>query len=472
MRKQAVILVLLVSWITLYGQSGIKNAYRIEGSSIVLYLDNSWSRQDQEKLLDESGMKILSLDSLWKFGSIGRLAKEGWKVTKLTNGYKVFKLLVNLSGNMKYKDVSLSNEALEQLKNQTISSFGFNSFKRRTVTTPSKGKTRFFLPQRLTAREVLLSGTFNAWSTLETSMIKTDSGWVADVFLQPGKHCYKFIVDGRWMADPENNKREDDFHGDYNSVYFVTNYEFHLRGYTNAKEVIVTGTFNNWNERELRMERTPTGWRLPVFLQDGVHAYKFIVDKTWINDPANAVIRDDGNGNKNSYICLGDTLYFQLNGYKNARQVIVSGDFNHWNERELSMKRTPTGWQLPHVLAPGNYQYKFIVDGKWVSDPQNPHIGTAGEHANSMLAVEPNYTFFLKGYSNAREVRVAGSFNDWQGYIMRKTSDGWAIDIYLIPGKTLYKFIVDGNWILDPGNKYWEQNEYGTGNSVLWFKRE
>jgi hypothetical protein len=28
--------------------------------------------------------------------------------------------------------------------------------------------------------------------------------------------------------------------------------------------------------------------------------------------------------------------------------------------------------------------------------------------------------------------------------------------------------IVDKEWKLDPGNELWEENEYGTGNSVLW----
>jgi len=51
---------------------------------------------------------------------------------------------------------------------------------------------------------------------------------------------------------------------------------------------------------------------------------------------------------------------------------------------------------------------------------------------------------------------------------MKKTSNGWEIPLYLKPGKHTYKLIVDGEWILDPDNKLWEQNEFGTGNSVVW----
>jgi hypothetical protein len=53
---------------------------------------------------------------------------------------------------------------------------------------------------------------------------------------------------------------------------------------------------------------------------------------------------------------------------------------------------------------------------------------------------------------------------------MKKEDGQWTLDVYLGYGKHTYKFIVDGKWILDPDNKLWEQNEYSTGNSVLWIE--
>jgi hypothetical protein len=44
----------------------------------------------------------------------------------------------------------------------------------------------------------------------------------------------------------------------------------------------------------------------------------------------------------------------------------------------------------------------------------------------------------------------------------------WIFPMYLKPGKYTYKFIVDGRWILDPANRLYEENRYGTGNSVFW----
>jgi len=72
--------------------------------------------------------------------------------------------------------------------------------------------------------------------------------------------------------------------------------------------------------------------------------------------------------------------------------------------------------------------------------------------------------------SSAKEVRLAGEFNDWDpfGYSLSHTGNEWHVSMRLKPGKYLYKFLVDGQWIRDPGNRQWEQNDFGTGNSVLW----
>jgi 1,4-alpha-glucan branching enzyme len=110
------------------------------------------------------------------------------------------------------------------------------------------------------------------------------------------------------------------------------------------------------------------------------------------------------------------------------------------------------------------------VDGKWTVDPDKPYTVGNGDLTNSILAVNPNYTFKIDGFNDAKTVMISGSFNGWNhdGYRMKKINNGWEISLFLKPGKYTYKLVVDGNWVLDPGNKLWEQNEFGTGNSVVW----
>lgn len=93
--------------------------------------------------------------------------------------------------------------------------------------------------------------------------------------------------------------------------------------------------------------------------------------------------------------------------FGDAKNVILTGDFIDWNEGELKMVRKDDGWELPYVLGPGNYEYKFIVDGKWITDPDNPIVKGLEQWANSVVAVEPNVTFHLDGFADAERVLLS-----------------------------------------------------------------
>ena len=66
-------------------------------------------------------------------------------------------------------------------------------------------------------------------------------------------------------------------------------------------------------------------------------------------------------------------ITFSLNS-PNAETVILMGDFNHWSPKKHLMKKDGNGvWKKTVMLAPGDYEYKFLVDGQWQTDPQNVH---------------------------------------------------------------------------------------------------
>ena len=55
-----------------------------------------------------------------------------------------------------------------------------------------------------------------------------------------------------------------------------------------------------------------------------------------------------------------------------AHEVILMGDFNAWNPKKHPMQHNGNGiWQKSVILAPGKYEYKFIVDGRWIEDANN-----------------------------------------------------------------------------------------------------
>jgi len=70
------------------------------------------------------------------------------------------------------------------------------------------------------ARHVYIVGDFNSWTLDESSRLerRNNAEWHKNVTLKPGKYRYKFVVDGRWIYDPDNPAREDNIFGDYDSV--------------------------------------------------------------------------------------------------------------------------------------------------------------------------------------------------------------------------------------------------------------
>lgn len=80
-----------------------------------------------------------------------------------------------------------------------------------------------------------------------------------------------------------------------------------------------------------------------------------------------------------------------------------------------------------------------------------------------------NTTFRLKGYADARVVALAGTFNNWNQseLLFAREGDEWVCRLDLDPGVYAYKFIVDGNWLLDPANPSTREDEAGNVNNVI-----
>ena len=55
-----------------------------------------------------------------------------------------------------------------------------------------------------------------------------------------------------------------------------------------------------------------------------------------------------------------------------AEEVMLAGDFNNWDYTATPLKKSKgTLWQREVALKPGRYEYRFVVDGGWVTDPNN-----------------------------------------------------------------------------------------------------
>lgn len=87
-------------------------------------------------------------------------------------------------------------------------------------------------------------------------------------------------------------------------------------------------------------------------------------------------------------------------------------------------------------------------------------------------SVKGSTTFRLKGYAEASLIVLTGTFNNWSQsqLIFAREGDEWVCRVDLDPGVYQYKFIVDGDWLLDPSNPDTAEDEAGNVNNVIEVK--
>jgi 1,4-alpha-glucan branching enzyme len=57
-----------------------------------------------------------------------------------------------------------------------------------------------------------------------------------------------------------------------------------------------------------------------------------------------------------------------------AKEVQLVGDFNNWDPNSHPMGKDEEGfWKIGLRLAPGRYEYKLLVDGRWWEDIREPN---------------------------------------------------------------------------------------------------
>ena len=453
-----------------FAQTNHWREFRLQGDQMIIKLSKSLSPQAVDSFIRQYKLYDLGLRSLILEQQADSLLKAGWSQANGPDAlFYLFTKKLGKSADIKkavgqivYSRVPTPENWRRIGGNRIV--YGTNHFLEKSF--PIRGDTvLFFLAGFAEAKEVLLAGNFTNWQHSAFPMKKNGDVWTAAVKLEPGQYFYKFIVDGSWMTDPQNRLRENDGFGNINSVFFVPNKTFVLPGYPDAMNVYLAGSFNNWAGGDLALQKTGKAWSLDIYLQPGTYHYHFLVDGRVVEPEEKKQGKETART-----ISFGKSTTFTLQGFPAASHVYLAGEFNEWREQEISMKKVEGGWEVPYVLGPGNYQYKFIVDGKWLLDPGNPNKVNDGKgNVNSFLVVEPNYTFRLKGFPRAKQVNLAGSFNNWspKGLAMQKVNDEWIFPVFLGRGKHLYKFIVDGRWIKDPMNPLWEDDNE---NSVLWIE--
>ncbi|MBD3349719.1 MAG: hypothetical protein GF400_11070 [Candidatus Eisenbacteria bacterium] len=201
-----------------------------------------------------------------------------------------------------------------------------------------------------------------------------------------------------------------------------------------ARQVTLAGSFNNWGgtqgggryDPDIDRMGDPNNdgvWTIVVPLPPGRYQYKFVIDGgvRWEKDPNNQDTGTEG-GIENSLIVVPPTVDYdyevvtgtvvsgeerstgeQEGGESRAREevelearfagaeeVYVAGDFNNWEPEADRLEEVEDGvFRITLDLLPGTYEYKFVVDGAWKEDPDNPNsVPDPYGGNNSVLTVE------------------------------------------------------------------------------------
>ncbi len=272
----------------------------------------------------------------------------------------------------------------------------------KALQTKGKDKVDF---ADLHINDVAISGKFNDWSKKGWHMEKKGA-YVFELrksildFNDVFPLEFRYIINGKYIAEQNGNSvNEKNYSNDFlREVYKLDlsvlkctdqgNTRFFLKGFPQAKEVVLAGTFNGWDEHTTLMQKTTDGWELKADLPPGRYEYKFIVDGEWMPDPANKERVQNEHNTFNSVLNITTPVTITLQGFPHADKVIITGSFVDWNENKIKMTSINGVWTSTLQLVSGKHQYKFIVDGKWYTDPANPIIEDDGKgNQNSILFV-------------------------------------------------------------------------------------
>jgi len=157
-----------------------------------------------------------------------------------------------------------------------------------------------------------------------------------------------------------------------------------------------------------------------------------------------------------------------------SHKVFIAGDFNNWCHDTHQMKESNGIYEIELELQKGIYQYKFVVDGHFVTD-ENAEDYTADNFGglNSLVIIgKPEdinslhrVTITYKPERIVKSIHLVGAFNSWnkcQDIMMPDLYGNYTKTIYVRAGVYHYKLLINNNnWTHNPEAE--ENIEDGTG---------
>jgi hypothetical protein len=245
------------------------------------------------------------------------------------------------------------------------------------------------------ADDVRLTGSWLDWDDDGIRMKRDKEGtWKTRITLGPGVYRYKFIVDGKWIPDPDIEEKVPDGMGGLATPLVVkargkkvemgaAPIEGHSIIFSLDRpglyDVRVTGSWLDWDDEGIPMKHEKGNrWAVQIKLPAGMHAYKFYINDEWVPDPDVEEIIEDRMGGWATPVVVKPKSDRQamikfLHDRPDISDMRITGCWLDWNPEGLPMYKGEDGvWYTYVAFDPGVYEYKFYLDGKWMADPDTP----------------------------------------------------------------------------------------------------
>jgi enterochelin esterase-like enzyme len=122
-----------------------------------------------------------------------------------------------------------------------------------------------------------------------------------------------------------------------------------------------------------------------------------------------------------------DPVTFSLSAPQ-ARQVFLAGEMTDWDAHKRAMQRDESGtWRVTLDLEPGQWLYKFVVDGQWVQDPATPDHDADGQGGQHSFVFVGDGPWTVASGTPRGEVQV-------QHVPSRELGTTMTVNVYLPPG--------------------------------------
>ena len=190
-----------------------------------------------------------------------------------------------------------------------------------------------------------------------------------------------------------------------------------------VSSVSVAGSFNDWDAAAHPLKDADEDgiWEAVIDLPEGRITYKFVVNgDQWFADDFAQDSEPDGFGGQNSAVMIGQAplvvgagsaferkadeppavglrrVSFEFKPPRAPQQLSLAGTFNDWTVGKTLMSDEDGDgvWSATLLLAPGEYQYKFVLDSDgWTQDTegQDAEVDDGFGGKNSVIRVDDRF---------------------------------------------------------------------------------